>query len=625
MILHGGQGKTLELGAEVGRGGEAVVYRVAGEPNRLAKIYITEPRPNYPRKLDWMAAHPPKNPTASLNHASLAWPDFLLYDSSRKLKGYCMPYIAHAVPLLEVFNPRRRAAILPQFDRRYLHRTARNLAAAIGALHSSGYVVGDLNESNVLVTPSALVTLIDTDSFQVVEKRVGTEILYRCPVAKLEYTPPELQGKPLAEVKRVPDHDAFGLAVLIFQLLMDGSHPFRALWLGQGEPPSLEKRIADGDFPYAQFHAIPIAPPPNLPGLDTLHPSLSELFQRCFIDGHRSPRWRPGPALWARAIDEAEAALVCCSAGHYYAGHLASCPYCAPRQEKPVPSARPSEVGNWSRLQRFRTGQSRAAAGQPPSSLPAAGFPARVALDPVTAAVRAVRNQAERLIRRFHSRPGVVRGWYNAWIHPSLAVGGGQGAAVGAVPGALVGIVCWLAGSPLAWSLILGLGGAAGGVLLGWRPGYRLAILINHLVGWQRFWMFSSLVAGAISGGMLGKLVQGSALPVLLGIFLGAVLGYLLGEKAWQAGVRLGWEKIWKIISVVSAAALGWGAAAIAGRIGLNGVGVQLASGLEPFADDNLFSSALLWLLAGGFSGALAGAIAGLFVDLVGRVSRLTR
>ena len=78
-----------------------------------------------------------------------------------------MPYIQRTVSLLEVFNPRRRVTVLPQFDRRYLLRTARNLAAAISALHSSGYVAGDLNESNILVTPTALVTLIDTDSFQV--------------------------------------------------------------------------------------------------------------------------------------------------------------------------------------------------------------------------------------------------------------------------------------------------------------------------------------------------------------------------------------------------------------------------------------------------------------------------
>ncbi|MBE0695920.1 MAG: hypothetical protein IH586_03265, partial [Anaerolineaceae bacterium] len=361
MILYTAQGKPVELGEEVGRGGEATVFKVVGQPKNLAKLYEPEPRPNYSLKLAWMVEHPPDNPTAALEHASMAWPESLLYDSKHKLKGYRMPYIDQAVPLLDVFNPRRRVAVLPQFDRRYLHRTARNLAAAFSALHRSGYVAGDVNESNILVTPAALVTLIDTDSFQVREKRGGTDILYPCPVGKPEYTPPELQGKPLAESTRVADHDSFGLAVLIFQLLMNGSHPFRAQWLGEGDPPPLEKRIADGDFPYSQFHSAPIAPPPNVPDLDTLHPWLGELVRRCFIDGHRSPRWRPTPELWARAIDAAEAGLVCCAEGHFYASHLPSCPYCAPLPKHPVSvPANRVESGHQTET---RTGRSRRSPG----------------------------------------------------------------------------------------------------------------------------------------------------------------------------------------------------------------------------------------------------------------------
>jgi len=305
MNLLNSQGRPVVLGSAVGHGGEATVYEVVGQPDRLAKIYDPAPRPDYSQKLVWMVAHPPDNPTSNLQHASLAWPDYLLYDPQRLLKGFCMPHITQAAPLLDVFNPRRRALVMPQFDRRYLHRTASNLAAAFSALHRSGYVAGDVNESNVLVTPTALVTLIDTDSFQVREKRRGKDIVYPCPVGKPEYTPPELQGTDLSQATRLPDHDTFGLAVLIFQLLMNGSHPFRAQWLGRGDPPPIEKRIADGAFPYAPGLTQPIAPPINAPSLDTLHPDLAELFRRCFIDGHRSPHWRPGPDLWVQVLNSA--------------------------------------------------------------------------------------------------------------------------------------------------------------------------------------------------------------------------------------------------------------------------------------------------------------------------------
>ena len=52
-----------------------------------------------------------------------------------------------------------------------------------------------------------------------------------------------------------------GLAVLIYQLLMEGNHPFRAQWLGSGEPPPLEERIRLGCFPYRQTPVCPVAPP----------------------------------------------------------------------------------------------------------------------------------------------------------------------------------------------------------------------------------------------------------------------------------------------------------------------------------------------------------------------------
>ena len=331
------RGKSVWLSEVVGRGGEAIVYRLRGQPNRLAKIYEPAPRPNYPQKLAWMVDHPPENPTQSFDHASLAWPSGLLFDARRSLVGYQMPYIQAAAPILDVFNPRRRAQTLPRFDRRYLHRTARNLAAALSALHACGYVVGDLNESNVLVTSSALVTLIDTDSFQVQERRNGNAILYHCPVAKLEYTPPELQNLRANQVERLPEHDSFALAVLIFQLLMEGNHPFRAQWLGQGDPPPIETRIAAGSFPYITLPGSQVSPPRTAPNLDLLHPELVELVRRCFVDGHRNPAFRPSPMAWERALSQAERSLVTCSLGHLYSNHLTQCPFCSPLQSQAAP------------------------------------------------------------------------------------------------------------------------------------------------------------------------------------------------------------------------------------------------------------------------------------------------
>jgi serine/threonine protein kinase len=333
-------GKLVDLGSVVGRGGEAVVYSLAGEPGWIAKLYEPAPRPNYPAKLAWMLEHPPADPTAPRGHPSLAWPAALLYDQGHRLAGYRMPYIQGAAPVLVVFNPRRRKEALPQFDRRYLHHTACNLATAVAALHQSSYVIGDLNESNILVKSSALVSLIDTDSFQVQEPSGGRMVTHACPVAKPEYTPPELQGRPLASVIRTPEQDAFGLGVLIFQLLMEGNHPFRAQWLGKGDPPPVEERIAIGAFPYTSTPGIPVCPPKHAPDLNWLHPALTELIRRCFVDGHQDPGQRPSASAWARAIAEAENSLVQCPNRHIYSGHLSACPYCHSQRAATSGSAR---------------------------------------------------------------------------------------------------------------------------------------------------------------------------------------------------------------------------------------------------------------------------------------------
>lgn len=668
MTLYDGQGKKVTLGESVGRGGEATVYRILDQPGRLAKIYEPAPRPNYASKLAWMAGHPPANPTRDMEHPSLAWPDGLIFDSRKQLKGYGMPHIRQAVALLEVFNPRRRTLVLPSFDRRYLHRTARNLAAAMSALHRSGYVAGDINESNVLVTPAALVTLIDTDSFQVREERSGKPVFHRCPVGKPEYTPPELQGKALGQMDRSPDHDAFGLAVLIFQLLMEGSHPFRAQWLAAGDPPPLEERIARGMFPYVANPAFPIAPPRRALSLDTLHPWLAELFRRCFVDGHRDPRYRPGPDLWMKALTRAEEALVCCAQGHFYAGHLDRCPYCTmasrpqPRPpekhrtehqraggrpqpaQRPAPAPRrapqrtppPRRSGGWNPASPGRpaqTGSGTAAAARPGVS-PFGGWfsrpPAARPNRPVTQSIpnwgsfpNPVTLPGVGLRRRVGINSQVVRQWISERAHKSMTVGGGVGALAGALPGATIALMNWSAAEPLAWPILFAVGGAAGGMLRGWKPGYKLGSLIAQFVGWQNFWQGVGMVIGGTVGLLVGLMFAWLIIPIFLGIALGAQAGKYLGSKVYLVGNLVGWERVWGGLSAVLAAVSGWGISRGFAALGAGALGTRVIEILLPFSGNGEVQYALLWALVGALGGALSGMLSGLLSDLVGRLTGL--
>ncbi len=320
-----GQQITIEERAALGAGGEARIFAVSESPDLVAKIYH-RPDSAQARKLRAMLAAPPEDPAAASGQPSIAWPVDLLEEGARFV-GFLMPRLTDQTPIFDFYNPSTRRQKFPLLHTGYLHRAARNLSAAVRALHARGYVIGDVNESNILVTQTALVALVDCDSFQAHDPQTGE--IYRCPVGKLEFTPPELQGKTFAEQDRTPQHDGFGLAVLIFQLLMEGTHPFAGIYQGLGEPPPYEARILAGHFPHGS-RTVPYRPMPAAPQFAMLDAGLRRLFIRCFEEGFAHPAARPTAVEWRDALTAAEDALVVCvrNPQHRYDVHCPSCPWC---------------------------------------------------------------------------------------------------------------------------------------------------------------------------------------------------------------------------------------------------------------------------------------------------------
>jgi DNA-binding helix-hairpin-helix protein with protein kinase domain len=325
---------TLETVAPLGRGGEAQVYPVLELPYMVAKIYAPgKATTERAQKLVVMMANPPEAPRSGDDHVPLAWPHSLLtrLDDANAVVGFLMPR-AHAVAqVIDYYNPQRRLELCPLFDYRYLLRTARNLAATTRTVHARGYVIGDLKHSNVLVSQTALVTLVDTDSFQVRDPQTGR--IYPCQVGTPDYTPPERQQDHAPTVPLTPEHDLFALGVLIFQLLMEGTHPFAGVYTGEGDPPPFEERIAAGHFPYSAN------PGPYRPGRRTappfemLPPSLQTQFLRCFEVGHTDPTARPDAHTWQTTLDAVCRTLAPCADNphHFYSAHLSACPWCERR------------------------------------------------------------------------------------------------------------------------------------------------------------------------------------------------------------------------------------------------------------------------------------------------------
>lgn len=205
----------------IGAGGEGTVYRVGD--SLAAKVY-EKPEPRH-EKVMAMLANPPED-SSTPDHVSIAWPIDALFDvgSSGRFVGYLMERVDNAGSFREVAQFKDRLKKRPHFTNYELHVVALNIASAFSALHKKNYIIGDVNDRNILVTELGLGTLLDTDSFQVPKQRTGT--YYRCTVKTAEFTPPELQKVNPGKLDRRVEHDLFGLGVLIFQLLMQGNHPF---------------------------------------------------------------------------------------------------------------------------------------------------------------------------------------------------------------------------------------------------------------------------------------------------------------------------------------------------------------------------------------------------------------
>ena len=324
-----GQVTTLKASAMLGVGGEATVYSFPHDESLAAKVYF-EPTDEHARKLSVMCAHPPVEAVPSGNEFPLAWPVDLLRsaDRAKRVVGYLMPRMRGMTPIIDVYTPQARLRHRPQFTYRHMLFTGRNLARAVSGVHASDYVIGDLNYTNVFVSEDAQVTLIDTDSFQVTDPDSGE--IYHCPVFTPDFTPPELQGEVSPLVDRTIEQDLFGLGVLLFLLLMGGSHPFTGRFQEEGDPPPVAERIRDGHFPYSLRRQVPYRPTAVALPFRLVAPGLRDLFVQCFEDGHDDPGMRPSAKVWQEALVEAEQNMIDCAANqqHKYGGHLSSCPWC---------------------------------------------------------------------------------------------------------------------------------------------------------------------------------------------------------------------------------------------------------------------------------------------------------
>jgi DNA-binding helix-hairpin-helix protein with protein kinase domain len=296
-------GTPLALGGEIASGGEGRVFDVLGDSSRVVKIYHA---PCEARRQDKLVAMVQMR-TSALELVA-AWPIDLVWDSNRRCVGFVMPRVAGEGVIDRLSHPAERRRTFPEVDFKFISTVAMNLMTAASALHSAGVVIGDVNESNIVVRKDGTVSFIDADSFQISYRNV----IYHCEVGKDLFTPPELQGTNLRALARTPNHDAFGLAVLVFQLFLQGRHPYHGKPL-DGQDRQTSEAIRDGAYAYLRRGVRLAEPPAGALSVDALG-ELADLFDRSFTS-----RARPSASEWMYALRRFTDGLRPCSANRRHA------------------------------------------------------------------------------------------------------------------------------------------------------------------------------------------------------------------------------------------------------------------------------------------------------------------
>lgn len=321
MVLYDSSGRIIKTGAEVGRGGEGTIFAVDRQPDLLAKVYHSAPSARKAEKLAQMAGAR----TDALARAT-AWPTSVLRSSpGGPAKGLLMPRVTGHKEAHQLYSPKSRRDEFANADYAFLVHTAINIAGAFSVVHDHDHVVGDVNHGGVLVSEQGTATLIDCDSFQV-KTQAG---VFRCEVGVPEYTPPELQGQRLDQADRAANHDAFGLAVMVFHLLFMGRHPYAGTPT-DGTYVPIDKAILQHRFAYASWaRAAQIAQPPNTLPLSNASPPIAALFERAFGPLAAGAK-RPTAMDWVRALTALKGSLTRCFRvpNHTYWKGAGTCPWC---------------------------------------------------------------------------------------------------------------------------------------------------------------------------------------------------------------------------------------------------------------------------------------------------------
>lgn len=285
----------------------------------VAKIWRELPIPDEQvEKLRYMV----RNKLTHKSQKGIVWPEFLLLQwpiqdtdehqfddidiinlamDAEIVVGYIMPRVIGAFPLYKLIDPIERASLtLKCKDMRFLYHVAMNIARAFFELHNQHHLMGDANPANMLVTTTGKILLIDCDAFQI-QRNVRS------------FYPANKQSsgsKSITDVSAA--NDLVNLAILIFQLFMQGAHPF----VGRNSSGIVDSATLRTQriFPFIHPTHTPIE---SAPSIACLPNDIQDLCVQAFTNQPQNP---PSTVTWVKTLTTIKTQLVPCAVNpeHYH-------------------------------------------------------------------------------------------------------------------------------------------------------------------------------------------------------------------------------------------------------------------------------------------------------------------
>ena len=257
----------------------------------------------------------------SATKVALAWPRDILYyhggPNDGLMAGFTMPKIDmdQYKEILHYYHPGKRRELNESLAQKgilvptegdkledLLNSIVRSTLTIFSSIHKLGYVIGDVNESNILVNFEGLVAFVDSDSFQVQDDI--NRIIHRSPVGKDGFLSPRVigltgekctdrrcaSGRPSGHNKsfmcfdRIQEDDNFAIAVMLFKQLMNGVHPLDNI----GGSQDYNSKTANHEFPYNRNSRSRLKPPTMAADRwDQLSPNWMDYFRNTFTTDRR--------------------------------------------------------------------------------------------------------------------------------------------------------------------------------------------------------------------------------------------------------------------------------------------------------------------------------------------------